>query len=141
MLSVVVCGCGQTATRVGSPSWKDMASPRKTSERPSNVTELRARIDAGRTGDKVPGGDPAAAPLGTDEEAAGTPAKPAEIATALEDETRQGRARPAPGFTPAPQDSIAPDADPRRPRGNFWIALIVAVIAIAIVYLIWTVRR
>ena len=118
-----------------------MASPRKTSERPSNVTELRARIDAGRTGDKVPGADPAAAPLGTDEEAAGTPAKPAEIATALEDETRQGRARPAPGFTPAPQDSIAPDADPHRPRGNFWIALIVAVIAIAIVYLIWTVRR
>ena len=124
-----------------------MASPRKTSERPStsgrpsNVTELRARIDAGRTGDKVPGIDPATAPLGTDEEAAGTSPGPAAVTTALEDETRQGKARPAPGFTPAPQDSIAPDADPRQPRGNFWIALIVAVIALALVYLIWAARR
>lgn len=38
----------------------------------STVDQLRADIDAGRTRDKVPGFDPAAAPLGTDEEAAGT---------------------------------------------------------------------
>lgn len=94
-----------------------MTSARKTSGRPSNVTELRARIDAGRTGGKTPGVDPAA------------------VATALEDETRQGRARPA------PQDSIAPDARPREPHGNFWTALIVAVIALAIVYLILAARR
>ena len=100
-----------------------MTSARKTSGRPPNVTELRARIDAGRTGGKTPGVDPAA------------------VATALEDETRQGRARPAPGFTPAPQDSIAPDARPREPHGNFWTALIVAVIALAIVYLILAARR
>ena len=118
-----------------------MTSPRKTSGRPSNVTELRARIDAGRTGDKTPGVDPAAAPLGTDEEAAGTPPDPAAVATVLEDETRQGKMGPAPGFTPAPQDSIAPDARPREPHGNFWLALIVAVIALAIVYLIWAARR
>jgi hypothetical protein len=35
--------------------------------------QLRFAIDCGRTGDKIPGFDPAAAPLGTDEEAAGTP--------------------------------------------------------------------
>ena len=34
---------------------------------------LRDDIDSGRTGDKVAFPDPAAAPLGTDEEAAGTP--------------------------------------------------------------------
>jgi hypothetical protein len=34
-------------------------------------TRLKAAIDSGRTGDKVPGFDPAAAPLGTDEKAAG----------------------------------------------------------------------
>jgi hypothetical protein len=34
---------------------------------------LRADIDSGRTHDKVPVSDPAIAPLGTDEEAAGTP--------------------------------------------------------------------
>ena len=38
-----------------------------------NVMRLRADIDSGKTGDKSPGLDPAAAPLGTDDEAAGTP--------------------------------------------------------------------
>ena len=35
--------------------------------------QLKADIDSGRTRDKVAVFDPAAAPLGTDEEAAGTP--------------------------------------------------------------------
>lgn len=39
----------------------------------TTTERLRADIDSGRTGDKVRGSDPAAAPLGTDEEAAGTP--------------------------------------------------------------------
>jgi hypothetical protein len=39
----------------------------------ATVETLRADIDAGRTRDKVAGPDPAAAPLGADEEAAGTP--------------------------------------------------------------------
>lgn len=37
-----------------------------------NVAKLRDRIDHGEAGDKVDFPDPAAAPLGTDEEAAGT---------------------------------------------------------------------
>lgn len=37
-----------------------------------NGDQLRADIDAGRTGDKIPFPDPAAAPLGTDAEADGT---------------------------------------------------------------------
>ena len=45
-----------------------------------NVDQLRADIDSGRTGDKVSFPDPAAAPLGTDEEAAGTPLSPEAIA-------------------------------------------------------------
>jgi len=39
----------------------------------TNVDKLRDDIDRGRTGDKVDVSDPAAAPLGTDDEAAGTP--------------------------------------------------------------------
>lgn len=39
----------------------------------STISQLRDDIDAGRTGDKVDWPDPAAVPLGTDEEAAGTP--------------------------------------------------------------------
>ena len=37
------------------------------------IEQLRADIDSGRTGDKVSAPDPAMAPLGTDDEAAGTP--------------------------------------------------------------------
>ncbi|GGC82961.1 hypothetical protein GCM10010994_46050 [Chelatococcus reniformis] len=49
---------------------------------------LRDEIDAGRTGDKVPCSDPAA-PLGTDDEAAGTPNTKAQI----DDARRQGPGR------------------------------------------------
>ncbi len=40
------------------------------------VDKLRDDIDRGRAGDKVDGPDPAAVPLGADEEAAGTPLSP-----------------------------------------------------------------
>ncbi len=49
---------------VGNPS---------ASERTGSVEALRAAIDAGDTGEKVAHADPAAAPLGADAEAAGTP--------------------------------------------------------------------
>lgn len=39
----------------------------------AEAERLRDDIDRGRTGDKVAWPDPAAAPLGTDDEAAGTP--------------------------------------------------------------------
>jgi hypothetical protein len=39
----------------------------------STTDRLRSDIDRGRTGDKVSASDPAAAPLGTDDEAAGKP--------------------------------------------------------------------
>lgn len=57
----------------------------------STVDQLRSDIDAGRAGDKVAGSDPAAAPLGTDEEAAGTPISPAAVALARQQEVRGGR--------------------------------------------------
>lgn len=40
---------------------------------PATADRMREDIDQGRTGEKVPGLDPAAAPLGTDDEAAGAP--------------------------------------------------------------------
>jgi hypothetical protein len=46
--------------------------PRNTA--PENTEQLRERIDRGATGDKVDFPDPAAAPLGTDDEAARRPA-------------------------------------------------------------------
>jgi hypothetical protein len=51
------------------------------------LEQLRADIDSGRTGDKVSAPDPAMAPLGTDDEAAGTPPSPAAIALTRRIET------------------------------------------------------
>jgi hypothetical protein len=49
--------------------------------------QLRHDIDSGRTGDKIPAADPATAPLGTDDEAAGTRARPDWVALARRIET------------------------------------------------------
>jgi hypothetical protein len=49
------------------------ASPIDSKQRAAQGPGLKHAIDAGPTGDKVPGFDPGAAPLGTDEESAGTP--------------------------------------------------------------------
>jgi hypothetical protein len=62
--------------------------------RPPTTAKLKADIDAGRTGDKVPAGDPALAPLGTDDEAAGNPPAAKERAMAAAHE--QGRFGGAP---------------------------------------------
>ncbi len=49
-----------------------MAEKERKSEAPPTAARLRKEIDSGKTGDKVDHPDPAAAPLGTDDEAAGT---------------------------------------------------------------------
>ena len=56
----------------------------------SNVDQLRDDIDRGRTGDKADWSDPAAAPLGTDDEAAGTPPRAKAVRVAR----RRERATP-----------------------------------------------
>ncbi len=58
---------GEAAPRRGGEA--DAPERRKATEK----GELRDAIDSGKTGDKVPARDPAAAPLHTDAEAAGTP--------------------------------------------------------------------
>lgn len=60
---------------------------------PKTTDRLRADIDSGRTGDKIDFPDPAMSPLGTDDEAAGTPPTPAQIRAAAEAELRPGRRR------------------------------------------------
>lgn len=60
---------------------------------PATADALRAGIDRGVSGDKVDFPDPAASPLGTDDEAAGTPPRRADVATAAAHEV----ARPPAG--------------------------------------------
>jgi hypothetical protein len=85
------------------------------------VDRLRNDIDSGRTGDKVPGPDPAAAPLGSDDEAAGKPPSRArvELTRELEASTR--------GNAQAPQ----------RGPGAAWI-LIAFTAALGTVLIVWT---
>jgi hypothetical protein len=76
------------------------------------IARLRADIDRGRTGDKVDWPDPAAAPLGTDDEAAGTRLDASVVERAHAAENARGAGRPD------------------RRLGATWI-LIVLIIAIA----------
>jgi hypothetical protein len=57
----------------------------------STVSQLRDDIDSGRTGEKIDWPDPAAAPLGTDDEASGRPPD----AAAVEAARRRENAAPA----------------------------------------------
>src|SRR4051812_38695647 len=82
----------------------DPLSETDGASKPSNTAQLRADIDSGRTGDKIGGFDPAAAPLGTDEEAAGTPLSAAEI-----EQARQLEARPPTPNANAASPKLQPD--------------------------------
>lgn len=59
--------------RAGIPTGRRATGPRNLREMPmAEAEKLRHAIDSGRTGEKVRGPDFAAAPLGTDDEAAGS---------------------------------------------------------------------
>jgi hypothetical protein len=89
--------------------------PAYSKPRLNTVEQLRDRIDRGHMRDKVKAFDPAAAPIGTDEEAAGTPTTAAAISDTL---TRQ-RAR-ADALTAA-SDRVLP------------LVVLVGVIAVALI--------
>jgi hypothetical protein len=90
----------------------------------STTEQLRADIDSGRTGDKVPGLDPAAAPLGTDEEAAGTPVRGGAVTAARINERSRELHQPQVG----------------RGLGSTWI-LIAFVLLLAVGIFSWVLLR
>jgi hypothetical protein len=98
------------------------------------LAQLKADINAGLTGDKVPGFDPATAPLGTDEEAAGAPTSEAAAQHARTAQRRPARERRVPS-----EESIAPDANPRKamPAAGTWLG-VGAGVAIVLTGFIWT---
>jgi hypothetical protein len=96
--------------------------------------QLRADIDSGRTGDKVPALDPAAAPLGTDEEAAGTPTAPEMLAMARSEERARVPTDGGPREAGPPQSNSASDSSGRRSRSGLFAG---AAIGIAGAVLLW----
>ena len=61
------------------------------------VDQLRKEIDRGETGDRAPGVDPAAAPLGTDDEAGGNPPTREQRAMEAEAQRHEDPNRPTGG--------------------------------------------
>ena len=90
--------------------------------------QLRRDINRGLTGEKIPAHDPAAEPLGTDDEAAGTPPSPDNVGDARE---REAIGRPP--DAQLAQGSRPPDR--RRSPGSLmhvsWIALIFVLLLTA----------
>lgn len=108
-----------------------MAKPPVDQDASPNSAQLRDDINSGRTGDKVAGFDPAAAPLGTDDEAGGTPPSAEQIAHAREVETRHAAdGRKANASEPA----MTPDGVVSRfPGGLIWTIGLLALLVLAIV--------
>lgn len=79
----------------------------------STAQELKGAIDSGRTGDKVAFDDPGAAPLGTDDEAAGTPDTAERVALAMRQERKNGDAT---GLAAAEDRRRATSAARPRPK-------------------------
>lgn len=101
---------------------------RMTQDRPT-AAQVRQGIDRGKGSDKVAFPDPAAAPLGTDDEAAGHPVSPDQAAAALAAETRS---RPD-----LPQ--TAPDLTQRDP-GTTRFAVVLAVLGVVLVIAVLLLR-
>ena len=85
-------------------------------QRQPTSDQLRADVDRGRTGDKVDFPDPAAAPLGTDDEAAGRPPVGGAILRAREQE--RGRIKA-----------------PKPPQWPLWAIGIIALLALG--FVVW----
>ena len=83
------------------------------------ASQLRHDIDSGRTQDKVAHSDPAAAPLGTDDEAAGSPPTAEQVSLARGHETGRDVRDPSPADQPK-QAGMAP--------GGRFVWLIVALV-------------
>jgi hypothetical protein len=96
----------------------------RASDGHDTVERLRRDIDHGRTGDKVRVTDPAAAPLGADEEAAGTPLPRAAVAQARTQELNRS-------------------ADPQKRREgrdiSHWL-FIGAIVLVAAALVFWAMR-
>jgi hypothetical protein len=95
----------------------------------SSSERLRREIDSGRTGDKTPFTDPAAAPLGADDEAAGTPPTKDRTDAALASELKDGAGPDAPALSDeAPRDELATSG---RKRGPLLSPIGIVVILVA----------
>jgi hypothetical protein len=102
--------------------------------------QLRQAIDNGRGGDKIPFVDPAAAPLGTDDEAGGNPPSREELEMAARSEIR-GKD----GFGPGATDERSRPLDGRyfywQQARSLWPLVVGFLIAVVVVIAAITLSR
>jgi hypothetical protein len=91
---------------------------------------LRDDIDSGLAHDKVAQPDPAAAPLGTDDEASGTPPTPEQVATAR----RQEAGRTGPEELSASQVASQTACGPNMTMIGTIVGVVVVAILLAIAF-------
>jgi hypothetical protein len=89
------------------------------SDAPPTVDRMRDDISRGKTGDKINYPDPAAAPLGTDDEAAGRPATSQE--RRMEEAAR-----------PLPARARIGDKPPRASASVFYAAIVLALLIVVL---------
>src|SRR5437763_5930776 len=110
---------------------------RRPASKGATAAQLKDAIDSGRTGDKTPGFDPAAAPLGTDAEAGGAQPSPGLVAEDLAQET----ARPASGGPAhAASPELTPDGASGRPSRLRLVLISAGLAVIAAVLLLVLLR-
>ncbi|MBP2234700.1 hypothetical protein J2Z31_001190 [Sinorhizobium kostiense] len=101
-----------------------------------NPAQIRGDVQHGRTGDKTRGFDPAAAPLETDAEAAGTP-----LTGEVTRNARAGQLRKKPAdISTEYADALRPLSDTERIspiRQWLWLALPIAALAIMLGILVY----
>src|SRR5262245_60921771 len=100
---------------------KPAIRPERDEQRGATVAQLSADINEGLTGDKIAAHDHAAAPLGTDEEAAGTPLPNSIVAGARAYERNRN----------APKKAISPGV-----IGLWWFAGMLALAAVVMVAIV-----
>lgn len=105
------------------------STERPLEDQSPTTEQLRDDIDSGRTHDKVAKSDPAAAPLGTDDEASGASPTPGQVATARAHETSRGTAG-------QPSASRTASQTVRRPKAAMiWAIAGVVLVAIVLAFL------
>jgi hypothetical protein len=109
-----------------------MVSPAREPRAGATAAQLKADIDSGLTGDKVGGFDPSAAPLGTDDEAGGTPHDP-ELIARMRAQERVGRKPSTTAHAATPE--LQPDARIGR-RTALAVPILVGVLAAALLALV-----
>ncbi|RVU18177.1 hypothetical protein [Methylobacterium oryzihabitans] len=107
--------------------------------RPTSA-QLKADIDSGRTGDKVPVFDPGLSPLGTDDEAAGHPPTQERVALARASESHANRTEPAGVRGAGVQGAGGKPSDAHHTRSRAlplflgFIALAAVVVVVAVLW-------